>query len=925
VAAARVTWHNLVAVAMPLPAGAHLGPYEILSLLGTGGMGEVYKARDTRLDRAVALKVTSAPHMVSPTTRERFEREARAVAALQHPNICTVYDVGETESHQQFIVMELLDGETLQRRLTRGPFEIAQLVHVGIALADALDAAHTKGVIHRDIKPANISLTTRGPKILDFGLAKSIARTTSASMQPTLAAATVLTDPGSTVGTVAYMSPEQLRGEELDGRSDLFSLGLVLYEMATGVAAFTGATNAVISAAILHQTPIPPRERRSDLPQSLEQVVLKTLERDRDVRCQTASELRADLKRVKRDLDRSDSSHRSDVEAVLAESSLTAPRTSTHPAPHSDSQVVTGLVKRHPRVAGGIALVVVAALVSGAYGLVERFKEPQEISTPLLDTYEVVQMTTSGTAERPAISPDGRYVAYVQRDVGRASLWIRQTASPSNVQIVQPEAGVDIRGVTVTPDGSFIDFVRVQRGQWSLWRVPFLGGTSRRVIERVSSPVEWSPDGQRFAFIRSVLADGTDSLVVAGPDGAGERALAIRRRPGLFYSADRAGYPSVRPAWSPDGRTIALYGAVAGDATGTTQQQIVFVDVATGAERVVSLAAVSGFPQGLAWLDNESLIANHSAQGGAPEQLWRLLSRDGRLSRVTNDLNAYFGASVTSNRTSLVTMRSETRAGVWAGDVTTDTGGDIIPAAPFTGRPILATVGWAGEHLVYTGTTAGHAMVKLLRGGRGAPEELVSDAVEGKGTPDGTVVYRSTDPSQEGLWKVNPTGGQPQQLVPGSVVNPVVSPDGRFVVFLSNRRGPLSPWVVSIDGGEPTQVTSSFAAEGSLAISSDGKTIAFSSLGGGSTMCDMPACTSPRTLPFVGGGRVRWTPDGRAFAYVATGNLWIQPLDGSAPRQITHFADGRTIGDYAWSHDGKRVAISRVSVSNDIVLFRGLK
>jgi serine/threonine protein kinase len=921
---------------MALEPGTRLGPYEILSPLGTGGMGEVYRARDTRLDRTVAAKVLPSQFTASVAARERFQREARAVAALQHPNICTIYDVGETDDHQHFIVMELLDGETLHQRLSRGPIDIAQLIDLGIALADALDAAHVHALIHRDIKPANIVLTTRGPKILDFGLAKRVAPAAMASLQPTLSAAPILTDPGSTVGTVAYMSPEQLRGEELDGRSDLFSLGLVLYEMATGRPAFTGATSAVISAAILHQSPMPPRQLRPDLPAPLEQIIVKMLEKDRDIRCQTASELRADLKRVKRDLDRSDRSNRSDRSSVF-EPLVVTPSTSVPanapPASSSDSQVLAALVTRHRGIVALAAVVLLVVVAAVIYTTMQRVAELEpETSTASLDTLEVVQLTTSGNAERPAISPDGRYVAYIQREANGASLWIRQTATASNVQIVPPEAGINLFGATVTPDGSFVDFARVQPGQptGSLWRAPFLGGTPRRLIDRVSSPPDWSPDGQRLAFVRTDAANGTDSLVVTGPDGAGERVLATRRRPAVFYNGNRIGNPSVRPAWSPDGRTIALYGAVSGS-EGATQQQMIFVDVATGAERVVSLAALGGEPQGLAWLDSESLLANHSAQGGAPEQLWRLSSRDGRLSRLTNDLNSYFGVSVSRDRTTLVTMRSDTRAGIWVGDGAAADGADVVAPAPFSGRTALATVAWVGEDLLYASTASGRAIIVRLRAGLGMPEELVSNALEGRGTSDGrTVVYSASEADREGLWKVNADGRQPEQLVPGQVRSPLVSPNGRFVVFLSIRRGALSPWIVPIDGGEPVQVTTTFAGEASLDISPDSKTIVFNSRDDQgrsiTAVCDLPACTSRRSLPVLPGRR-RWTPDGRGIAYydLATRNIWIQPLDGSTPRQLTHFADDREIADFAWSHDGKRLAISRVAVSNDIVLFRGLK
>jgi eukaryotic-like serine/threonine-protein kinase len=288
---------------MALSAGTRLGPYEILAPLGAGGMGEVYAARDTRLDRTVAVKVLPPDVAADPERRARFEREARAVATLQHPNICTIHDVGVATEHLSFLVMELLHGETLQRRLARGPLDDGEFVDIATALTGALDAAHTAGIIHRDIKPANIFLTDHGPKVLDFGLAKAMVHqpVAGASMQPTKLVDGGLTEHGHTVGTVAYMSPEQLRGEDLDVRTDLFSLGLVLYEMATGQPAFGGATSAAISGAILHEQPRRPQQIRPALSARLEEIILKALEKDRHLRYQHASEIRADLRRAKRD------------------------------------------------------------------------------------------------------------------------------------------------------------------------------------------------------------------------------------------------------------------------------------------------------------------------------------------------------------------------------------------------------------------------------------------------------------------------------------------------------------------------------------------------------------------------------------------------------------------------------------------------
>jgi serine/threonine protein kinase/Tol biopolymer transport system component len=906
-----------------------LGPYKVLSLLGRGGMGEVYKAIDSRLDRLVAIKVLPQGREAwLAQAIERFRREARAASALSHPNICTIHDIGEAAGPEgpggepvRFIVMELLNGETLQERLSRGSMDTRSLVDCGGALVEALTAAHAAGIIHRDIKPANIFLTAHGPKILDFGLAKTVpAVATVPSREGTASVAALLTDSGSIVGTLAYMSPEQLRGEALDPRSDLFSLGLVLYEMATGQRAFSGATDAVVSASILLDHPIPPEQHRGDLPPRLGEIVLKLLEKDRDLRYQTAAELRADLKRLGRDLD--------EPHPAASVGGHGAP-TVVHPQPQSDRAGESP----HPPLAvepsrtqrRGLAVAVLAtALVVAAGGYVlMQWRSAQESgvtarSTPSIEDLQILQLTTTGNALRPAISPDGKYVAYVQQDGNDFSLWIRQVATSSNVRIVPPEPRMRVVGVTVTPDGSFVDFVRGDSPvTTALWRVPFLGGKPTRIVDRITSPVGWSADGQQMAFLRTDLVRGSYELVIADGNGAHERVLAARLRPQRFVSLMGTGAPSIPPAWSLDGRTIA----VPGNHSSAGTAHIVFVDTATGAEQTVPSGGITG----LAWLDGETLLISES-RGEEPVQLWRVTYPGGERTRLTNDVNTYKGISLTMDRGGVVTTRSEIRGSLWVGDGSASSGAEVVP--PFrVGEEFF--VGWAADRVLYTTFSGVFPAVWEARPGERTVEEIVQQAVQPVASPDGqTVVFRSTEQgSRAGLWRVDADGGGATQVVAGDASYPVVTNDGQLI-FPSMRSGVESLWVVPMGGGEPTAIARTSGARPS--VSPDGKAIAFLSLSAQNkselVVCDLPACTARRTLP-TSNNHPKWTPDGRGLAFVdpATGsNIVVQPLDGGPRRPLTRFTAG-TIADFNWSRDGKRLAIAHVTDTNDIVLLTGLK
>jgi hypothetical protein len=592
-------------------------------------MGEVYQATDLRLQRPVAIKVLPEELTSSSAALERLQREARTASALNHPNICTVYDVGITTP--AFIAMELLEGESLHKRLMRGRLDVEELLDIAIATADGLGAAHSHGFIHRDIKPANIFLTAHGPKLLDFGLAKPYASTLPAgwSGDNTRSGEALLTDSGATVGTVAYMSPEQLRGRDIDARTDIFSLGLVLYEMATGLPAFVGKTSAAVSGAILYEQPVAPIEIATEIPGRLNDVILKALEKDREDRYQTVADLRADLRRLRRE--HGSSPHSSPV-AVLDSAKH---RTVSGAKARASDRSGTSPYRRPRRwaaVAGVLVLVggLTAVLVTLRFGTGNSIAAP---SISIVDL-QIARLTSTGDAVRPALAPDGNYLAFIRRQNGRDGVYVRQMATATTAEIVAPEPDVTLWGTTVSPDGGFVDYVRRSGGQpFELWRVPFLGGTPRRVLDGVNSPIGWSPDGRRFAFIRADFARGTTGIVLADADGSNQQVLAERQRPAQFFSLAIATRPSVAPTWSPDGRVLAVAGAGAG--TDPEAGDLAFIDVNSRAIRTMPLP--SSEIRGVVWFA-ESLLILDIALPGAPLQLHQLSYPVGTISPLTRDV-----------------------------------------------------------------------------------------------------------------------------------------------------------------------------------------------------------------------------------------------------------------------------------------------
>jgi len=868
--------------------GKTISHYKIISKLGEGGMGLVYKAHDTKLDRTLALKFLPPNISTSDSDKARFLQEAKAASAINHPNVCVIHDIQEyddpaTKDRQQFIVMEYVEGETLSQLIKdRTRIQMSDCIDFALQIADALQTAHEEGIIHRDIKSDNIMVTSKGQvKVMDFGLAK-------------LKGSIKLTKTTSTVGTLAYMSPEHLQGLEIDKRTDIFSFGVVLYEMITGQLPFKGEYESSLMYSILNEEPQPAENIRPDLSSEFLHILYRALEKKPEARYQSVNEILIDLRRVKRDSDKVSPKSLSDIPIKQSKKKS------------SFSQLATRLI------AGFIAVAVI--LLTLFY-----FKEKWDKS-PSFEQMQITRLTAHGKAKNAAISPNGRYIVHVMEDEGKESLWLRQVATNSNIQIFPPD-DVSFKGLNFSSDGDYIYYTSQELDKTvpNLYRMPTLGGSSTKILENIAGPLTFSHDNKRIAFYRRNLPKGKTMLLFADVDGSNEKILAERIFPdGIFTPA---------LTWSPDGNAI-ICGEFRKDIEACTLTRISVYD---GKESIIS-SQNWRFINDIAFSTNSKNLIINASDRSYDRQIWALSYPDGGLRRITNDLNDYGGLSLTKEGNSMVTVQSEVQSTIWI--VSKDGIGNArqITRGKYDGAN---GINWTMDgKIVYGG---GDSKLWMINSDGSHPKRLSSDKDTDflpSVSPDGqTIVFTSAPVSILEIWKMNIDGSHRTKLA-GYAGDPHISPDGNWVIFTSEYKGSFTLWKVSIDGGDPIRLLE-IPAVGS-AISPDGKQIACF-LGD-----DQIKKLKMAVLPFEGGkpelifdlpqdfdnnSYLRWTLDGSALTYIKSqggiSNIWIQPLDGSPSKQLTNFKE-KLIFIFDWSYDGT-LACSRGQINNDVVLIKDIK
>ena len=948
---------------MALVAGTELGHYQIQSKLGEGGMGEVYLALDEKLGRKVALKVLPAELASNQDRMRRFTQEAKAAAALNHPNIAHIYEIGEHDGIS-FIAMEYVDGYTLRQLIHDRHTDLAKLLRWLQHVAEGLAKAHAAGIVHRDLKPDNIMVTREGhAKILDFGLAKlimseppALAGGLNAEGHPSAHAdgsdkaevATALmqqhSTPGAVLGTVGYMSPEQAQGKvnEIDHRSDVFSFGCILYEAITGRKAFEGKDTIDSLNKIIREQPEAIATLAPNAPADLQRLVRRCLAKDPEERYQTIKDVALEIKDVRRDLQnagginttvppsrtsiaQSVASH-SSLESQAAVTSLSPAATSTHP---SSAEYLATQIGRHKKgILMGLAVVAVA-LIAAIYLFSKFASRGRPTSSGQMKISRLV--TGIKGVSHASISPDGKYVAYAVSQKETVSLHLRQVSTGSDREIVAPVANANISGTVFSPDSELVYYNFRHRDSsplGALYQVPVIGGREpKKMFDHLQGIISFAPDGKRFAFFREFSKTGDSAVLIGSLDGGEPQTVA--KRTGNDY------YLGV-PAWSPDGSRIVC---PVGTDTGGTKFSLVEIPAQGGSEKPITSFNWYGDVQRPVWLkDGSGLVVNGKERPTSPYQIWRVSYPAGEVTRVTNDLTEYGSSSfgLTADSSTIMTLVTERSSRIWlagpgstAGEATQLTDGKADGEFGISWTP--------DGRIVYVTKTGDNPDIWIMNRDGSAKRQLTANEDAESyidASPDGRyIVYASAPPGgNDQILRMNIDGTNVISLARGDYYHwlPRVSPDSKWVVFGSFKSGAPRLWKVSIDGGEPLQVTDlAFGAAGFLP---DGTKLYGEYFDdqinpprwrGSIVTFDTGQLVKVFNLP--DGATRGLLPDEKTMIYNAkksdADNLWSQPIDGGEPKQLTKFLS-ETIFNFARSRDGKQFAIARGTSSSDIILIK---
>jgi Tol biopolymer transport system component len=870
--------------------GQTISHYRIVEKLGGGGMGVVYKAEDVKLHRFVALKFL--PDEVAKDTQAlaRFQREAQAASALNHPNICTIHEIGE-QNGQPFIVMEFLDGMTLKVRIAGKPLDVETTLSLGIEIADAVDAAHAAGIIHRDIKPANIFVTKRGhAKVLDFGLAKLSLKAQSASEGATLEITDEhLTIPGSTLGTIAYMSPEQVRGKELDSRTDLFSFGSVLYEMATGALPFGADTSGLVFDAILNRAPVAPRRLNPQLPPRLEDVVTKCLEKDRDLRYQHASEVRTDLQRLKRD-------------SESARLTLTQP--TMQPKRWSRWRVLAA--------ACGVAVVAILLVVGG------RWKGS---GRPLRTTLSEVTFA-EGVEEYPAWSPDGKALLYTGEIGNIRKIFRKDLSYGQDSQLTRADS--DELQPAWSPNGKQVAFVRAHQPDVKLqpgdvfgmfqegdvWVLDLASGEETKLVENAFNPA-YSPDGQHIAVDASWA--GPHRIWVLDRQGHNPQQVTTDTSEEVAH---------VAPAWSPDGREIVFQNLV------RTKFDIRTVNLDSKQMNWITNDSLTNIRP--SWSPSGRFIYFSSYRSGGIN-IWRAgVNKDGALSGSLQQVTTGAGQDVEvavspdSKRLAYATLRQN--ADIWRLPVSPQTGlTNGTPEAVISTTREDSRGSWSPDSkmVAFNSDRAGDMNIWLYTFANSTTRQLTTghggDFQPNWSPDEKKIAFFSSRSGSPNIWEVEIASGTLRRLTSNSEVNvnPFYSADGKLIAYQSDQSGRLEVWVMNADGSNPRRLTNVGVTGHFMRWAADGLGIVFRCTCNGKPATMKASLSGGEPQPFaetmMGGSHMSFSPDRiRIMDVVGHKVLWVSPVNGGKPEKVYEFPDPDVRIDYpVWSPDGRWVMFDR--------------